>query len=62
MITDEDIDRQWQKIHKLGLTRMNDDTYALAVTSPLPGSKSSSKTKNVDLFVSRKMTKEETFH
>jgi C4-type Zn-finger protein len=57
MVTDEDIQKQWQKIKRLGLAHMNDDTYTLAVTSPLPGS----KVKDIDLLVSRPMSKEEIY-
>ena len=55
-VTDEDIQRQWQKIRKLDLAAMKDGTYTLAVTSA-----SNNAIPNIDSFVSRRMTKEETY-
>lgn len=46
------------KIHNLSLAAMKDGTYTLAVTSE---SKSNTKVPNVDLFVSRRMSIEETY-
>jgi hypothetical protein len=54
MVTDEDIQRQWQKIRRLNLAQTNDGGYAFALTS-----ESNTGVPNVDRFLSRKMTKEE---
>ena len=56
MVTDEDIQKAWHKIHNLSLAHMKDGTYTLAVTS-----ESNAKVPSVDLFVSRRMSKEETY-
>jgi hypothetical protein len=56
-VTDEDIQRQWQKIRRLGLAQMSDGGYVFAATSP----STDTKVPNVDLFVSRKMSKQETY-
>ena len=56
MVTDQDIERQWQKIRKLNLAQMNDGGYTFAVTS-----ESNTQVPNIDLFLSRKMSKEETY-
>ena len=55
-VTDEDIERQWQRLQRLNLAQMSDGAYAFALTS-----ESNTKVPNVDLFLSRKMSKEETY-
>ena len=54
MVTDEDIQKQWQKLQRLRLAQLNDGEYMFAVTSP-----SNAGPPNVDRFLSRKLTKEE---
>jgi hypothetical protein len=56
MVTDEDIQKQWEKIHRLSLAQLKDGGYMIALTSP-----SNTKVPNVDRFLSRKMTKEEAY-
>ena len=57
VISDEDIQKAWQRIRSLDLAVMKDGTYQLAVTSP-----SNTKVPNIDLFISRRMTKKETYN
>lgn len=56
MVTDEEIQKQWQKLHRLSLAQLKDGNYMFALTSP-----SNAGPPNVDRFLSRKMTKEEAY-
>lgn len=58
MVSDEDIQKQWQKIRNLDLAQMTDGTYQLAKTTP---SQKNAGPPNVDLFVTRRMSKEDTY-
>jgi hypothetical protein len=55
-VSDDDIQRQWCKIRRLGLAQMNDGGCIFTVMSP-----SNTKVPNIDLFVSKKMSKQETY-
>ena len=57
MITDDDVQKQWQKLHRLSLAQLKDGGYVFALTSP-----SNAGPPNVDRFLSRKMTKEEAYN
>jgi hypothetical protein len=56
VITDDEIDKAWQRIRNVTLAAMKDGSYSFAVTSP-----SNTGVPNVNKFVSRNMTKEETY-
>ena len=55
-VSDDDVQKQWQKIHRLSLAQLKDGGYMFALTSP-----SNAGPPNVERFLSRKMTKEEAY-
>jgi hypothetical protein len=57
MITDDDVQKQWQKLHRLSLAQLKDGRYMFAIMS-----ESNAGPPNIDRFLSRKMTKEAYDH